>query len=318
MYQASDITQRILNIDKQIAKVYDLGIFYKLFCDKPYTLLKVTALLTAKDDGSQALGIIENGKVIPKAPYLRNPSKNKNIDDNYVKDWIQLANYQLLRSGASFGLDIENLNYVLEKNTLLNTIECNSPTTQQKAVKDFITQKASVNSVSNPYYNSVILLFRWGSNPSVPAGQSCSGVDSQYILSNRYDELPITLDGELVGLTNNQITHEFGHFMGLDHPFINIANDMAGIADLGGRNPQGLPLLEENLPHMPGVAKADLINAKQSAIALIKDWGYNYDQDVFGHPDPPNIPDDYGIKDTPVDFGVGFPLIFGYKACSGS
>jgi hypothetical protein len=46
---------------------------------------------------------------------------------------------------------------------------------------------------------------------------------------------------------------------------------------------------------------------------LIKEWVYNYDQDIFSF----SLPEDYIVKDTPVDLGVGFPLIFGYKACSG-
>ncbi|MDO9323970.1 MAG: hypothetical protein Q7T80_03325 [Methanoregula sp.] len=317
-----DVIKKVMMIEEKAAKLCSTGVVFKLICDKPailksYKLLRVTAVLGANDDGSHALGKIENGKVIPAEPFLRNPLKHSSINDNYVKDWISLANLQLIRSGASFGLDLENITYVLEKNTLMNTLECGSSEEQGKAVKDLIEQKANDSPENNPYHNSVILLFRWGADPNSPALQACcSGVKSQFILLNRYDENPIMIDGELVWPANNQLTHEFGHFMGLVHPFINISNDMAGISDLAGRNPDALPLLEENLPHMPGVTTQDLAKAKKDAKKLIKDWVWSFDQDNFC--DPPLIPDGYEVTDTPIDLGGGFPLIFGHKACSGS
>lgn len=310
-------------IEQKLQKNFTYDQIFKIFCLKrPYKLLRVTAVLTAKDDGTQALGEVVNGKARPIAPHLRNPQKHLNPDDNYVKDWIILTNQQLLKSGANFGLDLENLKYTFEKNTLLNTIECWSSEDSAQQVKSFFSQKAADSSPNNPYRDSVLILFRWGSNSNAPAGQSCAGVDAPYIISNRYDEVPIKIDGVLRGLSNNQLTHEFGHFMGLSHPFINIANDIAGISNLGGRNPDALPLIEANLSMMPGVTAADLAKAKEDTLKLIREWPYNYDQDIFGgrHPPtpPPEIPDTLGVMDTPIDLGVGFPLVFGYTACSGT
>ena len=180
---------------------------------------------------------------------------------------------------------------------------------QGPAVAQFIADRATDSSPQNPYHNSVILLYRWGANPKDPAGQSCSGVDSQYLLLNPYRETPIVIDGEPMALSDNQLSHEFGHFMGLDHPFPGVADTLAGIANLSDvdghtRNPLCLPLIEANLPRMPGVTASELAQAKQIALDAIKAWVYAYDQDKFGRPDPPKIPDEYAITDTPIDLGV--------------
>ena len=307
------------HLDASLIKTFNYNQIFRQFCHMkaPYTLLRVTAVLTAKDDGSQALGRYQDGKVIPMEPYLRDPGKHKTLDDNYVKDWIQLANYQLLQSGANFGLDLQNLVYVLEKNTLLNTVDCSGPgAAQGPAVASFITDRVNDATPGNPYHNSVILLYRWGADPNNPAGQSCSSVDSPCLLLNQYQQTPFIVDGQTKPLVNNQLTHEFGHFMGLDHTFPNIANDLMGIADLGGNNPLCLALIDANLPNMPGITHADLVKAEQNARDIIKAWPYSYDQDDCG--DTGVIPDEYAIGDTPIDLGTGFPLIFGHPACSGT
>jgi hypothetical protein len=314
--------ERQVAYDKKLLHTHDYRrIFAQLCrCGRPYRLLRVTVVLTAKDDGSQSLGVQSDGKVTPAEPYLRNPAKHKNADDNYIKDWIQLANQQLLLSGASFGLDVEKICYVLEKSTLLNTVDCSGVgASQAAAVANFIESRANDPSPENPYRDSVILLYRWGADPNQPAGQSCSGVDSRFLLLNRYRETPIIVDGQPMGLGDNQLSHEFGHFMGLDHPFAgDLAIGLADLANLNGRNPLCLPLTDANLVQMTGVQPSDLVQARQDAAKIIKDWPYNYDQDIFGRDDPPPIPADYGVKDTPVDLGVGFPLLFGHTACSGS
>ena len=245
---------------------------------------------------------------------MRNPSKHKTLDDNYIKDWIQLANLQLFTSGARFGLDVEKINYVLVKNTFLNTLECDATT----GLAEWVADRMKDPAPDNPYRDSVILLYRWGSDPNKPTGQSCSGVDSPLLLLNRYREDPMMYDGQAYGLGgDDQLTHEFGHFMGLEHTFPNVALDLANLADLDGRNPLNLSLIEPNLPKMPGVTKDDLKEAKQKAISLIGDWKYDFDQDDFGRDVDPKIPNDYAITDTPIDLLLGLPLIFGYNACSG-
>jgi hypothetical protein len=307
--------------------------------ENPLSLMRVTAVLTAKKDGSNALGRIIEGKITPAEPYLRNSAIHKNPEDNYVRDWINLANLQLLRSGAHFALDVENLRYVLEVNDEFNAYDCGSDTS---AFVEFINKKAQEQIPDNPYRDSVILLFRWGGNPQEPAGQACSSGLSPYIMMNRYGESPLIMDGEPQGIGNSQLTHELGHFMSLDHVAPTLADDLGRIAYLEGRNPLGLPLTPENIPFFcknaailnpegilinhqtcplndQTVSVSDLENAKKEATAKINEWGlkWTYDQDVGGNPGC-NIPNEYGISDTPVDLCTGFPLIFGYKACTGS
>lgn len=328
--RVADIARKTIEIEEETLRRFNLGVTWKLVCrKKPITLLRVTAVLTAKADGSQALGEEIEGRIVPCAPHLRNPARHQSIDENYVVDWISLANEQLLQSGANFCLDLENLQYVLERDDTLNTVECSCPEKppealdacikHQNAVREIIANKISDPMEPNPYRDSVILLFRWGSNPYSPAGQACSGGDSQYIIINRYDEGPMRLDGGEISLigTNNQLTHEFGHFMGLAHTHNGIAIELSSIAYLGGRNSTFLPLTEDNLSQMvnisnkPRAIKADLINANIKAVALIQNWKYQYDSDLFSDP----LPQEYIIDDTPVDFLHGFPLVFGYKAC---
>lgn len=286
---------------------------------KVYKLLHVTAVLTAKDDGTQALGIIKNGKVFPVEPYLRNPNKHKNPDNNYIKDWIRLANLQLLYSGAYFGLDVDNISYVFVCNTELHERECDE---EDKTIYSRTTQFFE----NSDYRNTVIILFRWGKNPSRIAGQACSGLDSSYILMPGYyrdqyrdqpiyQDDPIYLDGQLV-FGNNHLSHELGHFMGLAHPFSgDLANKIAELANRG--NPKKYPLLKDNLAYMDGVTEQDLETRKQQMLNYINTWPFSLDQDCFGDREN-GIPDEYSINDTPVDLSLGLPLLYGNIASRGS
>lgn len=283
-------------LPRQVGKWYcrDLG---------PYRLLRVTAVLTARDDGSQALGVKVGDSVRPAEPYLRNPDKHSRPDDNYIRDWMALANLQLLNSGASFGLDLENIRYVLELSNLLHERECGDG-------KDAETTQFFGNSA---YRDSVIFLFRWGSDPAQHSGQGCSGLTSPYILMpGVYRDNVIWVDGELV-YGNNHLTHEFGHFMGLGHPFPGLAGKLADLAGMG--NPKNFPLAAANLPEMEGVTEQEIHQRRQQARDCIATWPWTLEQDAGS--DPP-IPAEYGIKDTPVDLGTGLPLIFGDYACRGS
>lgn len=303
----------IKNITKN-KEYYNIRNIYKEYCKKtaPYKILRVTAVMTARDDGTQPLAKIENGEVIPIEPYLRNPDKHKKPDENYIRDWIELANLQLLYSGADFGLDVKNIQYVLEPSTLLHERECGDK--KHEDTLQYI-EKKRVESTDSPYRDSVIIIFRWGKNPAKPTGQGCSDVTSPYILMpGNYRDEPLYMDGQLV-FGNNHLTHELGHFMGLVHPFPWLADKITELASIG--NPKNLPLTTSNLSEMQGVTETDIQQRKQQAIDWISTWIYSLEQDTGGYPDA-GIPDEYGITDTPIDLGPGLPLLHGQLSCQGT
>jgi hypothetical protein len=253
--------------------------------------------------------------VIPAEPFLRNPAKHKDPNDNYIVDWISMANLQLLWSGACFGLDINDIKYVIETNTVLHRRECGDDAATSVSTDAFIEAR----KISDPenYKDRVIIIFRWGkgSYPDYPTGQGCSGgVASSYIfMPGKYRWEPMYCDGKEV-FGNNHLTHEFGHFMGLVHPFSSVTNNVASLASIG--NDKMLPLTKENLPEMKGVTEQDLLSRKEEGLNLFATWPYTLEQDCVG--DQANgIPDEYAILDTPIDVGAGLPLILGKAACQG-
>ena len=283
---------------------------------KTYTLMGVVAVLTARSDGSQALGKEINGKVLPAEPYLRDPSVHKNPDSNYVTDEIKQLNAQLLASGARFGLDVENIEYVLERNDDLHGRECNDD--KDKQTVDLIGKRAA--QPGSPYKNRVIIIYRWGSDPDTPAWGACSGVYSPYLLMGYHRVAGFMLDGK-PQYQNNILTHEFGHFMGLPHTHPEVTVDLehlsscsktlvAGMVPVVG-NPDRWPLRIENLVHMTGVTPADLAQQKQHAEDVIplshggQSFDFDRDHDLFGPL----------IEDTPPDLGWGLPLDWGDWAC---
>jgi len=281
-----------------------------LFCQcEKFYLVRVTAVLTARSDGTKALGQVVNGQVSPAAPYLKNPSIHKEPDSNYVTDWLKLANAQLLRSGSCFGLDINGLQYVLEPNDALYTRECGDGNAQQTT--DFINAKIAAGE--SAYKDRVILIFRWGSDLINRTGEGCSGgVPSPNILMPGYYQEFAWLDGK-PHYGNNLLTHELGHFFGLEHVFPWLANKQ--LEPLVAKDNDHLyPLHKNNLPNMPGVTEADLIDRKEKGLQLIATWGFSIEQDTRGDAKA-GIPDQYSIQDTPMDLGVGLPLLFGDSAC---
>jgi hypothetical protein len=288
-------------------------------CDS-YHLLCTTAVLTARNDGTHALGTKVDGRVIPAAPYLRDPAKHETPDEDYIKDWIHLANLQLLLSGACFGLDVDSLMYDLVEDTRLSERECsydddNATRAEERYADRFIRRRALDPEPDNPYRDRVILLFRWGSQDE-PVLQACSNVTWPYILMpGQYGTRPLICDGKPVW-GNNHLTHELGHFMGLAHTFPDLANRLTHEVRLDGRNPGFYPLVEENLPSMPGVTAQELAAAVARGLEEIAHWGYGLEADDTGHPRV-GIPHEYAIGDTPVDLGRALPLLHGDTACEG-
>lgn len=276
-----------------------------------YRLLRVTAVLTARDDGSDALGTVVDGKAFPAAGALYDPAVHTAGGENYITDWIRLANLQLFQSGACFGLDVDNVTYVVEHSTMLHERECGDGKDQDTA--DFFANKAA--SPDSPYLNSVILLFRWGRDPSEASGQGCSSAASSYILMpGVYGDDGRYLDGVL-RFGNNHLTHELGHFMGLSHPFPGVAHKVASLATAD--NPKRLAFTTANLPEMSGLTAADLQARLEEAREYIATWPYSLEQDASGNAKV-GIPDAYGITDTPVDLSYGLPLVHGDAACTGT
>lgn len=279
-----------------------------------YKLLRVVAVLTARDDGSEALGVIVNGKVTPAEPHLKNPSIHLNDKDNYITDWINLANKQLRDSYADFGLDVENIVYTLEKNTILHTRECGDNNGQ--FTENYFKNHADTNP-NSPYPDSVIIVFRWGRNtyPDNPTDQGCSDVTSSYILMPGKYRNHHYVGGQLV-YGNNHLTHELGHFMGLTHTFSRLQDKLAELVGDETTNPKNLPLTETNLPELPGMTKQDIIKKRDDGLHYIATWRFSLDQDTGGRTDIyPNIE---GVSDTSADLGIVLPLLMGHMPCQGS
>src|ERR1043166_5821660 len=111
-------------------------------------ILRVTAILLADDDGSRATGRKQGSKVTVTEGLLRDPAIHTKSGQNYIDDWISLANKQLFVSGANFLLDRANVRYVAETNTAVNSTVC-GVANEQDAV-DFIAKKQQARG-DNPY-----------------------------------------------------------------------------------------------------------------------------------------------------------------------
>jgi hypothetical protein len=275
----------------------------------------VTAVLTAESNGNNSLGEWVGGQLRPAEPHLRDSAIHKKPDDNFIKDWINHANLSLLFSGANFGLDAANIRYVLEKNDLLHRRVYDDGKHEETSA--FIADKAA-ESASSPYRDSVILIFRWG-NEEKPIEAGFSSVRSSYIVMGRYATEPRWMDGRLVPRHNNLLAHEFGHFMGLKHPFPKLALELEELARLGGRNWKRLPLIEANLGQMNQVTQPELEAQKAKAIERIATWPWTLEQDTgaVAMDGIEYVPEEYGIGDTPVDLGWGLPLLHGHTALEG-
>lgn len=303
-------------------------------------MLKMTAVLGANEDGtlpSRSMAEVVNGKVVPAAPYWRDPEIHHDpLKENYIVDTIRTANRQLIKSGACFVIDLNSLKYVQAKNNALNRRNCNDPVERHEETLDYFEQQARrwdflqnlqlkttnytkpVNTLSlkrvepdNPYRNRILVVYRWGSGKD-PVGQGCAGRSSYILMPGQYKDSRV-IDGE-VFYGNDHLTHEFGHYMSLSHPFPWLANTIVSYAKK--RNKDLYPLSEEYLPFMQGQSLAGMEQNIDAALEKIAVWGWSLEQDTGVDP-ALGIPNTFGITDTPVDLGLGLPLIHGDKACTG-
>ena len=302
-----------------------------------FKLLRVTAVMTADDDGTKAMYRLYRFPgtnlewVVPKEPQLRDHNLHQNLlTDNFIADWIRLANQQLLASGACFGLDVENIRYERLDDTKLNTQKCEGSTQADGLYASTLLQNAG-------YGDSVILLF---TNAASETGQGCSGLCTPtvgiedchgqinhqegvvgVIRLPRYRTRPIPIDGT-VAPGNNHLTHELGHYLGLvdiwPGSLAQQLSDLSGYT--GGWNSNGLPWTSQNAPLL-GKTWVELVNLRESALEVIANYGPHLVDGV-----PPGDTDatagpvrnpDYVIYDTPVDMGPGLAYIMGDLACEG-
>jgi hypothetical protein len=310
------------DIEKTIQQLYSPGqILSRLNHLKNYRLLRVTAVLTALEDGSCAMGVEREGKIYAAEPVLRNPYKHKTPEEDWIKDWIHICNLQLLFSGADFGLDLGGLTYVLAnavEDEFLSRRGCNDPdTTDHEKTIQWLEEKAQDPAPDNPFRDHIILLYRWGTDPHTPVGNGCTNYQSPYMLLCRYPALFTQdrfIDGRLI-VGDCHFSHEFGHFLGIGHTQPDMAGQIGNLATQG--NPFRLPFTKENLPSMENVTEQDVEARRVQMRDIIKNFVNRFDQDN-GVPKNGPIPAQYAIKDTPVDLGLGVPLLHGDLAGEGT
>lgn len=273
-----------------------------------YRLLKVTAILTkgkvASLDKITSLYDKMGDDVIPKEPYLRNPFKHEkgNPYDNYVRDWITLANLQLLYSGANFGLDTEDIEYEERDNDVLHNTKCGDGEQKKTIRRDYFPDDET--------YERVVVVFRWGDkdkNRDSMDMQGCSGEDVNHILMpGLYKDVPFWTGGQLV-FGDNKFTHELGHFLGLPHPFHSFMNKLTnrvnrlGDLHLDG-NPRNLPINEQNFGKKYTDKAQKIQKAREKAKTDIEnETGLDADK--------------RNVNDTDADLGFALPLLFGRCPC---
>jgi len=278
-------------------------------------MLRVTAVLLADDDGGRATGVLkQGGNVMPKEGLLRNSAIHTKISENYIDDWISLANKQLWVSGADFLLDRANVRYVLEKNTAANSQVCKPA---GPAISDLIAGKQKAKG-DNPWKDAVLLVCPWG-NAAEPSEQGCSDIKSPFIkLAAKYhdfDAAPRFVDGSPVP-GNNLLTHELGHFLGLAHNFPQELHDnLIALAFDPTLNPHGVALTEANAAQFNGITKDDIAGIRAQAKKFIATWKYSLEQDNGANPTFPGAP---LSDDTPVNLGMGLPACMGDPIGSGN
>lgn len=282
------------------------------------TVLPILAVLSANTDGTKAVGEWNHGVLSPIAPYLRASAGGPNLVANgyqgdYIREWVRITNDILARSNAPFRLG-EDIQYVEEKNTMLNAAE------DYPAIDAFFAAKRNAGGANNPYANRMILLFAWGTG-NEPYGGGASDIRSNFV------RMPARVDG---GTTMQgkpvpgwyMMAHEVGHHLGLQHTFPD------GPRALLEAVAQGYPLnglTTDKDGNTIGVwgsgGSADYgpVNASQTTkdnvAAYLNKYPYAFDQDQFDITDDTGKLVAHGVKDTGIDLGIGLAPLYGKAPC---
>lgn len=284
-----------------------------------YHVLGVTAVLTAKTDGTRALWQTVDGVLVPAEPYLRNTELHPAGRD-FIKDSLDIANHIFIASGACFLFESEP-RYVTVEDDILSALECGDLSERVAYAEAYFARKAAEQVADNPYRDRIIILYPWGSGSS-PSKGGCGSYESRFVKMASHFTWVLHVDGKLV-LGNNHLTHELGHFMGLEHPQPNFADKIQAAVQMvkGGkaRNPLGFPLATEYLPMMQGVSEAEILLTGVGAQRRVLEWPYRFDNDNGDD----EVNDACGgvldrlpaVADTTKDLGMGFPLSQGHMAC---
>lgn len=294
--------------------------------------IRVVATFVADDDGGRATALPVNGPVAagaarpwrPRAPFLMGPR-----GQDYVLEWIKHTNRVLANSSASFRLSETDVTYDRIDDTDLNAF---TTAEQWNAAQAFFRDKVSRPIPDPRYAGRLVLLFQWGpgSESEGPRGSGLADIDSWFLI------MPSRLYGgtqwegaDIPGWY--MMPHEFGHFMGLNHPFPDgptdagreilerLASGARGLSFGGGYQFQqgGAP---GQFAPQPSSAQllADLAqyNANQTGAAFDRDAAPMERTTILfdGTPFPYTID---GVGDTPGDLGLGWaPAMLAASPCS--
>ncbi|MCP5067232.1 MAG: hypothetical protein GY946_11760 [bacterium] len=258
---------------------------------KGVVLLPLTVLLTGDDLDSTRMGWHGADGSLQLHETLRDPAVHQGDDHeatNYIRDQWKLANEQLWASGSRVGIDLQDIICVVVPNTILNRWMIGDGPDE---ISEIIQDLADASTQDpNPYVNRVLDIRRWGRDVETdekhetsrtrPTGAGSSGL-----------AMPGLMLGSACarhGIPNTTPTHEFGHFMGVNHTFNalreKIQKEWTAVKDGVRTRVEGL----------------------ERANDLIRGWTKPYDGDAS----PPQIPY-LPVLDTPIDLGDEYSRLLG-------
>lgn len=130
------------------------------------------------------------------------------ISPSDVADWVAYANATFSVAQIDFSFDPDAGDFVDLNSTLINNITGIGDTNWRAA-------RAYANTVAAQYPGKLVVFFRWGPD-SVPTGGGFSWWDYNFVAAPWFTT-------SVCGHQNiSLLAHEFGHYLGLPHPFANV------------------------------------------------------------------------------------------------